>query len=178
LHAAARAGWSAPPSGAAGVGPYLDPARRCGLFSLVKGLMAGLLTSHSKGWSPRATGGRVGCELTAEAVCGGSARPRGRSHGSAPRRHGPRGPGPAGRTRAARPAAPRGARVGCQKSIVAVGAHGSNECAGRGPVASPRRARWAGPRVRVRSMTPGFGTSRGDGPLRSLLALRRMRKIL
>src|SRR5829696_3142676 len=34
---------------AAGVGPYLDPAPRCGVFSLVGGLIARLLASQAKG---------------------------------------------------------------------------------------------------------------------------------
>src|SRR5829696_6772199 len=49
--AVAGRGRSAGPSAAvaAGVGPYLDPAPRCGVFSLVGGLIARLLASQAKG---------------------------------------------------------------------------------------------------------------------------------
>src|SRR5829696_9692886 len=47
--AVAGGGRSALPSGAAGVGPYLDPAPRCGVSSQVGGLIARLLASQSKG---------------------------------------------------------------------------------------------------------------------------------
>src|SRR5512132_2080028 len=45
--AVAGRGRSAPPS--AGVGPYLDLAPRCGVFSLVGGLIVRLLASEAKG---------------------------------------------------------------------------------------------------------------------------------
>jgi hypothetical protein len=45
----AGGGRSALPSLAAGVGPYLDPALWCGVFSLVGGLIVRLLTSDARG---------------------------------------------------------------------------------------------------------------------------------
>jgi hypothetical protein len=47
--AVAGGGRSALPSAAAGVGPYLDPAPRCGVSSQVGGLIARLLASQAKG---------------------------------------------------------------------------------------------------------------------------------
>jgi hypothetical protein len=46
--AAGGGGRSAQPSRAAGVGPYLDLAPWCGVFSLVEGLIVQLLTSNPK----------------------------------------------------------------------------------------------------------------------------------
>src|SRR5829696_10318139 len=52
--AVAGGGRSAPPSAAGGVGPYRDPARRCGVSSQVGGLIVQLVASETKGQEPRA----------------------------------------------------------------------------------------------------------------------------
>jgi hypothetical protein len=57
--AVAGGGRSALPSGVAGVGPYLDPAPRCGVSSQVGGLIARLLAPQAKGDRSGATRGQA-----------------------------------------------------------------------------------------------------------------------
>jgi hypothetical protein len=76
--AGAGGGRSSPPS--AGVGPYLDPASRCGVSSQVEGLIVRLLASEAKvrgaGGSVQSVGSRVVGELAEKVARGCQLRER------------------------------------------------------------------------------------------------------